>query len=226
MGTPLVLDIDGTLTRPDERRTPAAIDPRIATPLRDWSAPIILATGKALPYPVALSQFIGIPPHVIAETGGIALAETKLHRFVDIAALADFREVLFEEGFIESETFDDSNYWREVELAVKRHHDLEELAGMARSYGLEVLDSGYAYHVKDPSVSKGEALAWIAEERGLALSHTLAIGDSINDISTFERVGQSIALGNADSAAKAAADEVIDEEAADGALSILNRFNE
>ncbi|MFB6132796.1 MAG: HAD hydrolase family protein, partial [Halanaeroarchaeum sp.] len=69
MVPPLAVDIDGTLSRPDR-----SIDPRVIDTLSAWEAPVVIATGKALPFPVALAQFVGIEERVIAENGGIALA--------------------------------------------------------------------------------------------------------------------------------------------------------
>ena len=66
---PLVADIDGTLT--DDNR---AVDPRVFPVLSAWPAPVVIATGKAMPYPVALCEFLGLEINVIAENGGVALA--------------------------------------------------------------------------------------------------------------------------------------------------------
>ncbi|ELK49599.1 SPP-like hydrolase, Archaeal, partial [Haloferax sp. BAB-2207] len=70
MVPPLVLDIDGTLTDADGR-----LDPRAFEVLPAWDAPVILATGKAFPYPVSLCHYLGLPQTVIAENGGVVLAD-------------------------------------------------------------------------------------------------------------------------------------------------------
>ena len=67
---PLVLDIDGTLT--DD---PGALDPRAFDVLPEWPAPVVLATGKAFPYPVGLCHYLGIDKNVVAENGGVVLAD-------------------------------------------------------------------------------------------------------------------------------------------------------
>jgi len=56
MVPPLALDIDGTLTTRSDQ-----IDPRVFEVLPAWEAPIVVATGKSFPYPVALCHFLGIP---------------------------------------------------------------------------------------------------------------------------------------------------------------------
>jgi len=47
MTAPIVLDIDGTLTRADGE---PGIDPRVFEPLRTWPEPVVVATGKAFPF--------------------------------------------------------------------------------------------------------------------------------------------------------------------------------
>ena len=67
---PLVVDIDGTLT--DDSR---AVDPRVFPVLSAWPEPVVVATGKAMPYPIALCEFLGIDYTVIAENGGVVFVE-------------------------------------------------------------------------------------------------------------------------------------------------------
>jgi len=70
---PLAVDIDGTLTREDR-----SVDSRVLDVLREWDAPVVVATGKALPYPVALCQFVGVEECVVAENGGVAYVNDEL----------------------------------------------------------------------------------------------------------------------------------------------------
>ena len=218
---PLVLDIDGTLTRPDAW----GIDPRVFDPLRAWEAPIVLATGKAFPYPIALCHFVGIPELVVGENGGVVYTGEDVIIAGDReGAEAVAREYEAEGYSLGWDGADTVNRWRETELAVRRGRPLEPLERIAAERGLEVVDTGYAYHVKDPTISKGRALEILADEIDLGLSECVAIGDSANDVSTFERVGNSFAVANADEDARRAADEVLDRPHADGALAVLDRF--
>ncbi|MFC3956992.1 HAD-IIB family hydrolase [Halovivax cerinus] len=221
MSPPLVVDIDGTLTRPFGR----GLDPRVFDPLREWEEPVVLATGKAAPYPVALCHFIGIPELVVAENGGVTVTEDRLvvvgDRAGADAVAREYEAAGFDLGW---EGVDTINRWRETELAVSTDRPVDPLAAIAADHDLTVVDTGYAYHVTDTDRSKGRALASVAPDLDIELDDCLAIGDSENDVSTFERVGRSFAVANADDAAKAAADEVLDEPHADGTLSVLSRF--
>jgi len=217
MAPPLVLDIDGTLSRADR-----SIEPRVLDVLGHWEAPVVVATGKATPYPVALCQFAGLPPRAIAETGGVAVTESSFHYLGDPAAAEAVATAFHERGFeLGWGDVDLVNRWRETELAVSREAPLDDLRDLAAAEGLDVVDTGFAYHVKDADVSKGRALRQVAADLDLDPADFLAVGDSANDVSTFEVAGRAVAVANADDAAKAAADEVTDGSYADGFLEAV-----
>lgn len=222
MTPPLVVDIDGTMTRPDE-----TVDPRLWGVLGDWGAPVVVATGKAFPYPVALCHFMGIPKYVIAENGGVAFANDELvvHGDGDAAraVVAEFEREGHDLGW---GSVDLTNRWRETEVAVARSVPLDRLREVAASRGQEVVDTGYAYHVKSPELSKGRALATVADLLELAPEEFVAVGDSENDVSTFEAVGAAYAVANADERARAAADVVTDAAYSDGLLEALAEVRE
>ena len=217
MVPPLALDIDGTLTTRDDR-----IDPRIFELLPAWDAPIVVATGKSFPYPVALCHFLGIPEQVVAENGGVVCADGQVSFQGDRdraeQAIEAFRD---RGGDLGWDAADTTNRWRESELAAHIDADEELLRAVAEEFGLEVVDTGYAYHLKTPGVEKGDGLAAVADILGLDAGSFVAIGDSENDVSLFGAAGDSYAVGNADERAKAAAETVIDGEYFDGTLGVL-----
>ena len=219
---PLAVDIDGTLT--DEQ---SAVAPRVFDVLREWDAEVVVATGKALPYPVALCQFVGIPASVIAENGGVAYVD----RTDDLLFLGDraASQAVVEEYRAAGHglgwgSHDMVNRWRETEVAVSRESPLAPLERIAADHGLEVVDTGFAYHVKSAEVSKGRALSNVAERLGRETDEFVAVGDSVNDASTFEVAGRSFAVGNADDVARTAADVVVEERYAEGFLAAVERI--
>lgn len=62
--------------------------------------------------------------------------------------------------------------------------------------------------VFDPAVNKWNGIAWIAEQWGIAVEETAAIGDEINDLEMIRRAGLGIAMENAADAVRAVADQV------------------
>ena len=217
MVPPLALDIDGTLTTPEH-----TIAPRAFSLLAGWGAPVVLATGKAFPYPVALCQFAGIPERVIAENGGVTLADGHVEYAGDPervdAAIDAFEERGGELGW---DGVDTINRWRETEVAVSRTADEELLRAVAAEFDLEFVDTGYAFHLTTPGVSKGAALTGVAEVLGYDPAAFVAVGDSENDAEMFGLVGRSYAVANADETAARAADFVLDCGYIDGTLDAL-----
>lgn len=219
MVPPLAVDVDGTLTGADR-----ALDPRVIDPLGAWEAPIVVATGKSLPFPIGLCEFLGIPINVVTENGGVVYVEADGELVYNgdrrgAQRVADrYVEAGHELGW---GPVDLVNRWRETEVAVSREAPLEPLEALADEYGLEVVDTGFAYHVKSPAVDKGLGLRTAADRLGLAPESFVAIGDSTNDTAAFATAGTGIAVANADEPALAAADHVTDAPFGAGFLEAL-----
>ncbi|MDZ5812039.1 HAD-IIB family hydrolase [Halorubrum sp. AD140] len=223
MVPPLALDIDGTLTTPSGR-----VDPRVFELLPDWEAPVVFATGKAFPYPVALAHFLGRPETVVAENGGVAYVDGETLVLGDPdaprAVVEAFKARGGEVGWGVGDTV---NRWRETEVALSLDADEALLREVAAAAGdVEVVDTGYAYHVKSTDVSKGTALERVAAALGVAPAEFVAIGDSENDASTFAVAGESYAVANADATAREAADGVLDGAYMDGTARVLAELRE
>lgn len=235
MVRPLAVDIDGTLTRP---RPDRGVDPRVFDALRAYAeeAPVVVATGKSFPYPVGLCDFIGIPVRVVAENGGVVCCETSDED--DPYGGGEYGEGVVFNGDREAaqavvEEYEAQGYslgwgpvdlvnrWRETEVAVSRSQPLEPLQQIAAGHGQEVVDTGYAYHVKSPDVDKDLGLETAADVLGYEPGDFLAVGDSENDAELFTIAGESYAVANADEHALAAADYVTEASYADGFLEAL-----
>ncbi|PLT35931.1 Cof-type HAD-IIB family hydrolase [Bacillus sp. V5-8f] len=81
--------------------------------------------------------------------------------------------------------------------------------------------------VTSQEAQKGVALEKYVQARGGSLSETMAMGDNFNDVSMLERVGRSVAMGNAPSEIKAICDFVTDTNDENGvAHAIIEALNE
>ncbi len=221
---PIAVDIDGTLTRPDD---PHSIDPRAFDALRGWDGPVVIATGKAFPFPVALCHLVGIPEQVIAENGGIVYAADEVRILGAGEATGEFvRAFEAAGGSVGYGEADTANRWRETEVAIHPDADERLVRDLAEEHGLAVVDSGYAYHVTGTGVNKGRGLEAIAEILGLDPGSFAAVGDSANDVELFQRASRGYAVANAAPEATAAADVVLEGEHTDGFLEALEAIRE
>ncbi|MES2211194.1 MAG: Cof-type HAD-IIB family hydrolase [Chloroflexota bacterium] len=75
-----------------------------------------------------------------------------------------------------------------------------------------------------PSVSKGEAVRWLARRGGLDLAHALAIGDQLNDLEMLSAVGHGVAMPSAPAAVIAAGRYVAPSLTEEGAAEIIERL--
>jgi Cof subfamily protein (haloacid dehalogenase superfamily) len=74
-----------------------------------------------------------------------------------------------------------------------------------------------------PEASKGNALALLAADLGIAQADVLAIGDSVNDVSMLRWAGHGAAPAHADRHARAAADEMLAGDGVTGVAALLRR---
>jgi Cof subfamily protein (haloacid dehalogenase superfamily) len=73
-------------------------------------------------------------------------------------------------------------------------------------------------------VSKGHALARLADHLGISLAETIGIGDNDNDLELVGQAGLGVAMGNASPALKAAADYIAPPVDKDGVAEVIERF--
>jgi Cof subfamily protein (haloacid dehalogenase superfamily) len=106
------------------------------------------------------------------------------------------------------------------ELASAVHAEIE------RRYGdrLSLLDFPSVTAVHAPAASKGNALALLAGELGIAQSEVLAIGDSVNDASMLAWAGHSAAPAHCDRYARAAAGEIVPGDGVEGVVAKLREI--
>ena len=90
---------------------------------------------------------------------------------------------------------------------------------------LEIADSSrYNIEITRKGVSKGKAVAMLAEFYNLKREEIITIGDSANDISMIEFAGMGIAMGNALKIVKERADYITDSNDNEGVANAINKF--
>jgi len=191
--TAISIDIDGTIT--DEERR---IDCRAIDAIRRLKIPVILATGNTVCFALTTAKLIGTSGIVIAENGGIVKMDYDGEEHV----LCDAKEC--ERAFeCLSKHFDleklDAEY-RKTDVALRRNFDLPSARGILNNSNLNVdlVDSGFAIHIKNAHINKGVGLKKVSELLGWSTQDVVVIGDSENDVEMFNVAGFRVAVGNAD----------------------------
>lgn len=92
------------------------------------------------------------------------------------------------------------------------------------SWSFDPSNGMYFGNAVSRTVSKANALRDLADHLGIGFEQILAIGDSFNDLSTFEVVGASVAMGHAPESLKELADWVAPPVDADGVAKTIERF--
>lgn len=196
----VAVDIDGTITDDHKRINLDAV--KALRRLEAHGIPVVLATGNVRPITYGLWRFIGLSGPICCENGGVLWSpeweEAVLRATKDEAqAAADW---LAEQVNGLDPVGIWSNQWRESEWCLKPTEDLEAIqAAMAegRWSNLEVIRTGFAIHLMDPVISKGQGLAELAERHDWSLDDMLVVGDAPNDLSMFEAAAWSVAVGGA-----------------------------
>jgi hypothetical protein len=103
----------------------------------------------------------------------------------------------------------------------------EQLARLDAHFAgqLEVVRSHQLFgELTAPGISKGAALAKLAERLGIARQETIAIGDQENDLSMIRWAGLGLAMGNAILEVQAAATAIVPPITEDGVAWAIERY--
>ena len=185
----VVVDVDGTITYSDR-----SLDFRAVEALRGLKVPVVIATGNILCFARAASKLVGTGGIVIAENGGIVECGGVLS---DTSHMKECEEAFkFLERHFTLEMIDPE--YRITEIGLRRNFDVEIARELLKEFPeVEIVDTGFAVHIKSKRINKGIGLKRVAELMGLDARELVAIGDSPNDIEMLEASGFGVAVGNA-----------------------------
>ena len=210
----IAIDIDGTLTGEDRRLDCVAVEA-----IRKLSIPVVFVTGNVICFASAASKLVGTSGEVIAENGGVV----KLDFDGEEVILGDKRICLAAydhlKEFLDLEMID--MRYRKSEVALKRGFDVGSARDLLKDFNVDIVDSGFAVHIKKKGINKLTGLSYVSERRGWDLEKTVAIGDSRNDAEVIRGVGFGIAVGNAEEDLKEIADYVTLKDHGEGVVEAL-----
>ncbi|MEM1689907.1 MAG: phosphoglycolate phosphatase [Candidatus Hadarchaeales archaeon] len=214
----LVLDIDGTIT--DRQRK---LNLRAAEAMRkaeERGLKICLASGNVLPFVDAVATMIGISGPLIAEDGGVLLINKKMRLLGGREEVDRALEVLKRElGVVETR----SSPFRLAGGAIERTVSVEDVRKtlILHGFNLAVVDSGFAIHIKEPHVNKGNALRAVAESLGIPLEEIVAVADGPNDIELLKTAGKSFAVADSPDDVKRICTGVTNSPDGDGVIEVI-----
>jgi len=210
----VVVDVDGTLADGVEKISCTAIE--TIRDLEEKGVPVLLASGNAVCVLKTLARYIGCTGAIIAEGGAVIEYQGELEVLGNNSeaksALARLKEE-FPGRIVESW----SNPYRYADIALKRTVDRNSLSRVVSNFpSLELVDSGFAYHIVNRGLDKGKGLSFAAQRMGIKLDEVIAIGDSETDIEMLEAAGYAVAVANSPDSLKACADYVTSGKDGDG----------
>ncbi len=193
----IAVDIDGTITDKNKKIHLGAIV--ALRRLEDAGIPVILSTGNVRAITYGLWRFIGASGPMVCENGGVVWHpdwEKPILR-ADGARARKAADMLAERLGLDAGGIT-TNAWRESEWCLFPNENLEDITKLISQSdfsNLSVVKTGFAIHLMEPQLSKAQGLEVALGKMGIEAKDVLAIGDAPNDISMFEYVGHSVAVG-------------------------------
>lgn len=214
----VAIDVDGTITYSDR-----SIDCRAVEALRNLKSPVVIATGNILCFARAVAKLIGTGGIVIAENGGViecGIVESDTTHMKECEDAFEFLKKHFALERIDPEL-------RKTEIGLRRNFDVMRARQMLVDYPeIDIVDTGFAVHIKSKRINKGMGLVRIAELMGLDAKEFVAFGDSPNDIELLKASGLGVAVGNAHPELKKVADIITQGEHGSGVAEALGELKE
>ncbi len=215
-------DVDGTITDSLFRLDLSAI--RAIRRAEARKIPVILASGRPLEIVEVLSRYIGATGPMIAENGGIV----KNPKTGEIIVTGDLEKAEKAYEIIKAKMGDiirriekESRKTDVLIIGAESSNLLLEIIS-EENLGVDITSSGYAFHIKDPSVNKGYGLRIAAQMLNVDVHDIAVMGDAENDISMFELSNFGVVSQNADKRLKELAVYVADEPFGEGAAKAIS----
>lgn len=188
----VAVDIDGTLTDEKRRLHLGAVEG--IRKLESLRIPVILATGNILCVTETISTIVGTTGPLIAENGGIVkdIKTGEIHYLGDVTKPKAALEHL--EGLFDLQLTPNSEL-RLTDVALLRTVPAEKIRGALDGFDVDVVDTKFAIHIKDPKVNKGTALLKVSEVMGIGPEDMAAVGDSENDREMLKISNIGISVG-------------------------------
>jgi sucrose-phosphate phosphatase-like hydrolase, Archaeal len=220
----LATDIDGTIT--DEQG-------RIHLEALEWirklevkGIPVILVSGRPLPFLESLSLFMGTSGPLIAENGAVMKNAGKTVLCGDPQLAKNALKMIELSGL--RLDMDEDNVYRLVDIGLKKTADPQIIQSLIEREKLPVslLVTNVMLHLVDNKVSKGKTLVNVLTGLGLTPAEAVVSGDSYNDLPLFEIGALNLAVANAAAALKSKASRISTQLYGEGFAELIQEIYE
>lgn len=222
----ITLDIDGTITDQNRELDISAV--KAIRKAEEAGVPVCLATGNVLCFARTALVLLGTSGPLIAEDGGVVYNQPggEKHILGEIEEVDKGIELLEEE--IGNIQHTETSLRRNAGRTLERNIDASEAIEIFQKEGLDLtaVDSGFAIHVKDSSVNKGEALKKVSSILDVSISEIASIGDAQNDVEMLKLSGLSFTPSNASSEAKKASSSTTEKQYGEGVKEAIDSILE
>jgi phosphoglycolate phosphatase (TIGR01487 family) len=215
----IALDVDGTLT--DNSRKLCVNSIKAIHKAEENGVPVIIVTGNVLCATKMLAIMLGTTGGLVSENGGVIEYQKKKEVLGNIRECENAYQYLKTKYPVLKVEFSDQ---RISEIAIERNIKEEVVKDTLEDFNVEIYDTRFAIHITDPAVNKGSSLTKLADYMNIETENIMAMGDSENDIEFLEVAGLKIAVNNADTELKVAADYVTSKPYGDGVQEAVLKF--
>ena len=193
----VMTDVDGTIAAGGEPASPAVAD--AVRRLERQDIKVGLVSGRTLPDLERMARDLGMTGPIIAENGAVA----KIKAGEDTVDLGYSRQPALDALAKLQKLFPgikgrSDNADRIIDVVF--FSDNVKPSELKKHVGdIQVLDSGYIFHLMQPGISKGNTLNRILgplPDNGVASGNLMIFGDSLTDISLFELFPNGILVPN------------------------------
>lgn len=223
----IAVDVDGTITDSRRRICKSALD--VLREAEERGIPVIIATGNISHFSYAVSTLIGTSGGLVCENGGVIYQDGYNNN--EVIVLGDFSKAQRAYDFLYDKFGEEIPFKivedadaRVSEIAFYKNMDSEPLKELLKDFDVKVYDSGFALHLTDPDVDKGNGLRELAKLLDYNIENIMCIGDSENDIEFLSAGGFKVAVGNACDELKEIADYVCENNYGDGVKEAIEKF--
>lgn len=183
---------------------------------------VVYVTGRSSIEAFALAVFGGTTQIAIGENGGVISTTPTSHKVLaDIEKCRSGYDILRKEINHVSQK---SVFPRMSEVVLDRTFNLDEGNQVFKDKGQDLIlvDSNYAFHINEININKGFGLESLMKALHINYDEIVTIGDSITDVSMFNKTKYSITFESSNKEVRNEATHIVKGECGEGLINAID----